>query len=207
MSSWPIAASTSPRSSARAASTSRPSCRAIPPASSTSACCATVIGRAATAGSYEVGTAHHGAHLFRYVSGDSKYLSINNLLLDYHLRYGPYLFHLSEGSAACSVVRPFPPASTHSSRKRAPGVARLSRTRACRKGSRPCRRAETTTGNTANTGNWSRQLSGASAHGGPQVLIGISLAEIAGTAETPPPSATAEFTPDWQSACGNCGNC
>ena len=40
--------------SARAASTSRPSCRAIPPASSTSACCATVTGRVATAGSSKV---------------------------------------------------------------------------------------------------------------------------------------------------------
>ena len=38
-------------SSARAASTSRPSCRAIPPASSTSACCATATGRGARAGS------------------------------------------------------------------------------------------------------------------------------------------------------------
>ena len=40
-------------SSARAASTSRPSCRAIPPASSTSACCATATGRGARAGSSE----------------------------------------------------------------------------------------------------------------------------------------------------------
>ena len=49
-----LPASTSPRSSARAGSTSRPSCRATPPASSTSACCATATGRAATARSPEV---------------------------------------------------------------------------------------------------------------------------------------------------------
>ncbi len=46
---WPSAASISPPSSARAASTSRPSCRAIRRASSTSACCATATGRAARA--------------------------------------------------------------------------------------------------------------------------------------------------------------
>ena len=45
-----IAASTFRPSSVRAASTSRPNCRAIPPESFTSACCATVTGRVARAG-------------------------------------------------------------------------------------------------------------------------------------------------------------
>ena len=48
-----LPASTSPARSARARSTSRPSCRACRPASSTSACCATATGATRPAGSFK----------------------------------------------------------------------------------------------------------------------------------------------------------